>query len=60
MLKTLTKKRNKKIIIVYYVLALVFVSIGLYQDNPRFYIVAVVILGLALFRKYFLMKKLKD
>ncbi|MAE42156.1 hypothetical protein CMO93_00160 [Candidatus Woesearchaeota archaeon] len=60
MLKTLTKERNRKIIIFYYILALVFVIIGLYQNNSRFYIIAVVILGLALFRKYFLMKKLKD
>ena len=58
-LKTATKAGNRKTIMVYYALALIFGSIGLYQNNSRWYVIAVVFLGLALFRKYWLMKKLK-
>jgi len=60
MWKTLTKERNRKIIITYYLIALVFVVVGLYGNKPRFYIIAVAFIGLALFRKFWLEKKLKE
>ena len=60
MWKTLTKDRNKKFILAYYALALIFVTIGLFQKNPQWYIVAIVLIVLASYRKYWLMKKLKD
>jgi heme O synthase-like polyprenyltransferase len=60
MWKTTTKARNKKTIIVYYVIALIFISIGLYLKNMQWYVVAVAFLLGALFRKYWLMKRLKD
>lgn len=59
-MRTLTKKTNRKIIMVYYVLALVFAAIGIYNNDSRYYVIAVVILALALFRKYWLMRKLKE
>jgi len=59
MWKTLTKERNRKIIIIYYLIALVFVIIGLYGNKPRFYIIAVALFLLGLFRKFWLEKKLK-
>ncbi len=59
-MKPVTKSRNKKTIIVYYSLALIFVSVGLYFKDPRWYIIAVAFLLLTLFRKYWLMKKLKS
>ena len=59
MWKTLTKERNRKIIIIYYLIALVFAVIGLYGNKPRFYIIAVAFILLALFRKFWLEKKLK-
>ncbi|MBN4048993.1 hypothetical protein JYT91_00080 [archaeon AH-315-M20] len=46
-------------VVIYYVLALIFVSVGLFLDDTRWYIIAVVLLLLALFRKYWLMRKLK-
>jgi len=60
MIKTLSKQRNSKIIVFYYILSLVFALIGLYKQNPRFYIIAAVLLMLAVVRKYWLMGKLKD
>ena len=59
MWKTITKERNKKFIMVYYALALIFVSIGLYLKDPRWYVIAVAFLLLGMFRKYWLMKRLK-
>ena len=59
MWKTTSKERNKKFIIFYYVLALIFVGIGLYKDDATWYIVAVVFLLMAMMRKYWLMKRLK-
>ncbi len=60
MWRIITKARNKKTIIVYYALALIFVLIGLYLKNPQWYVVAVAFLLGALFRKYWLMKRLKE
>jgi len=60
MFKTLTKAKNRKFIIVYYALALIFVTIGVFLRDARWYIIAVVFLGLALIRKYWLMKRLKE
>lgn len=59
-LKTITKEKNKKTIIIYYLIALVLVIIGLYGNKPRFYILAVALFLLGLFRKFWLEKKLKD
>jgi len=59
MWKTITKENNRKFIIFYYVLALIFVLIGLFSKNPQWYIIAVVFILLAFFRKFWLMKKLK-
>ncbi|MCH8329541.1 MAG: hypothetical protein IIB81_04065 [Nanoarchaeota archaeon] len=60
MWKTATKARNKKTIIWYYVLALILALIGLYLKNAQWYILAAVFLILAYFRKYWLMKRLKE
>ena len=58
-LKPISRERNKKTIMIYYSLAIIFISIGLYQKNSIWYAVAVAFLLLALFRKYWLMKRLK-
>lgn len=60
MWKTLTKERNRKFIKIYYVLALIFIFIGLFIKDPRWYIIAVAFLLLASFRKFWLMKRLKE
>jgi len=60
MFKTITKTKNRKFIIVYYVLALIFVIIGVFLKNPQWYIIAVVFLILASIRKFWLMKMLKE
>ena len=60
MFKTITKARNRKAIIVYYSLAVIFISIGIFTGRSTWYVVGAVALGSALFRKYWLMKKLKD
>lgn len=60
MWKTLTQERNNKFIKVYYALALIFIFIGLFIKDPRWYIIAVAFLLLASFRKFWLMKKLKE
>ena len=57
MFKPITKARNKKRINVYFVLALIFASLGLIIRNPSFYVISVVLLSLALFRKH---EKIKD
>jgi len=58
--RTITKAQNKKRIMVYYVLAIIFVTIGLIFRNPTFYVVAVAFLGLALIRKHWLHKRLDE
>ena len=60
MWKTITRERNKRFIIAYYALALVFVSIGFFKQDAQWYIIAIAFLLLATFRKYWLMKKLKE
>ena len=60
MFKPITKARNKKRINVYFVLALIFASLGLIIRNTTFYVISVALLSLALFRKYWLMKRLKE
>ena len=55
--KPITKARNRIIIIVYYALALIFVSVGLYNNNSRWYVIAVALMLLATFRKH---EKIKD
>ena len=57
--RTITKAQNKKKIIIYYAIAIISISIGFYTKNIQWHFLAFVIFGLALFRKYILMKKLK-
>ncbi|MCH8003163.1 MAG: hypothetical protein IH934_00895 [Nanoarchaeota archaeon] len=59
-LKTITKARNRKTIMIYYAIAIIFISIGFYTKNIQWHFLAFVIFGIALFRKYWLMKRLKD
>jgi|TARA_Y100000310_G_C20639880_1_gene793296 hypothetical protein len=58
--RTITKANNKKRIMIYYGLAVIFVSIGLFLNDFRWDVIGAVFLGLALIRKYWLMKRLKD
>ncbi|MCH8004089.1 MAG: hypothetical protein IH934_05665 [Nanoarchaeota archaeon] len=60
MFKPITKERNKRKIIIYYSIAVIFLAIGFFTNNNQWTIFGIVILGLALFRKYFLMKRLKE
>jgi len=60
MLKPITQANNQKRINIYYVLALIFASLGLVIRNSTFYVIGAAFLGIALLRKYFLMKKLKE
>ncbi|MAH32767.1 hypothetical protein CL615_00485 [archaeon] len=53
------KARNKRKIIIYLSLALIFIIIGMYNNDLKWYILAVVLIILVLFRKYWLMKRLK-
>jgi len=53
MFKPITKAQNNKTILVYYALAIIFLSIGLYTGKATWNVVGVFFLGLALFRKYF-------
>ena len=57
--KPITKERNRKFIIVYYTLALIFVSIGLFTKNATWYVMAIAFIILASIRKFLLMKRLK-
>jgi hypothetical protein len=60
MFKQITKERNRKTIMIYYSLALIFVSIGLFTGKGTWYVMAIVFMVLASLRKYFLMKRLKE
>jgi len=60
MWKTITRARNKKKIMIYYSIALIFLAIGFYTGDNKWSLFALAILGLALFRKYWLHKRLKD
>jgi len=60
MFKPITKERNRKTILVYYALAIIFISIGLFTKQFTWNVMGIAILGFALFRKYFLMKRLKE
>lgn len=60
MFKTITKDSNRKRIMIYYVLALIFFLIGIFFNSTRWYFVSTAFLLLALVRKFFLMKRLKD
>jgi len=59
-MKPLTRKINRRMIIIYYALALIFVAIGVYKSKPSYYLVAVLLFCLALLRKYWLDKKLVE
>jgi len=41
----------------YYALAIIFLSIGMFTQQSTWNVVGAAFLGLALFRKYFLMKR---
>lgn len=58
-MKPITKPPNKADIITLYIIALITALFGIYYNRPFFYVVTVVLILLALFRKYWLMKKLK-
>ena len=58
--KAIKKAKNKKTIMVYYALAIISISIGMFTGRTIYNVVAFTLIGLALFRKYFLMKKLKE
>ena len=58
--KPITKAKNKKAIIIYYSLALIFTSIGLITKQYIWYVSAVLFILLATFRKHWLMKRLKE
>ena len=60
MFKPINKERNRKTIMIYYAIDIIFISIGFYTKNIQWTFLALVIFGLALFRKYFLMKRLKE
>jgi len=60
MLKLISKEKNRRKIIVYYSIALIFFSIGFYTKNIQWTYFGLVIMGLAMFRKYWLMKRLKE
>jgi len=60
MLKPTTKARNKKTIMVYYAISIILISVGLYTKQSKWYIMAAAFLGVALFRKYWLDKRLKE
>jgi len=60
MFKTITKANNQKKIIIYYAFALIFLVIGFFTGDTKWSYFAILILGLALFRKYWLNKRLKD
>lgn len=55
----LTKKTNEKVIVAYYLLALIFGVLGYYLKNNVHYIIAAMLLVLAFVRKFWLMGKLK-
>jgi len=58
--KPITKEGNKKRIMIYYVVSIIFISIGMLTGRPTWYIVGLLVLVLALFRKYWLMNRLKE
>jgi len=60
MFRPITKAQNRKTIRVYYSLAVISISIGLITRHSTWYVVAVTLLGLGLFRKCVLMKRLKE
>jgi len=59
-MKPITKERNRKTIMIYYAIAIIFISIGFYTKNIQWHFVAFFIFGFALFRKYILMRRLKE
>ena len=60
MWETITKAKNRKFIMIYYAIALIFVFIGLFTGNATWYVMAAAFMILASIRKFFLMKKLKE
>ena len=59
-LRPTTKAKNKRTIIVNYAVAIIFFSIGMYTGRLIYYVGGVILVSLALFRKYWLMKRLKE
>jgi len=60
MFKPITKSNNQKQIMFYYAVALILIGVGLYTEQSKWYTMAAAFLGVALFRKYWLMKRLKE
>jgi len=60
MFKPITKANNKKKIMFYYAIALILIGVGLYTEQSKWYIMAAAFLGVAMFRKYWLDKRLKE
>jgi len=59
-LRPTTKAKNKRAIMVNYALAIIFISIGLYTERTIWYWGGIILFSLALYRKYWLMKRLKE
>ena len=59
-LRPTTKAKNKRTIIVNYAVAIIFFSIGMYTGRLIYYVGGVILVSLALFRKYWLVKRLKE
>ena len=59
-LRPTTKAKNKRAIIANYAVAIIFFSIGMYTGRLIYYVGGVILVSLALFRKYWLMKRLKE
>jgi len=58
-MKLITQKHNKLGYLALLVMALITAVIGLVYSQPVFYLVTVVLICLALFRRYWLGKRLK-
>ena len=60
MWKTITKENNKKKIMFYYAIAVILIGVGLYTEQSKWYTMAAAFLGVAMFRKYWLHKRLEE
>ena len=59
-LRPTTKAKNKRIILINYAIAVIFFSVGMYTGRSIWYVGSIVLVSLSLFRKYWLMKRLKE
>lgn len=58
-MKQITKQHNQRDYAFLLIFAAIFALFGIYYKNGIFYIFSVIMIGLAVFRKYWLGKKLK-